>query len=227
MRCFLKPQDPKGRELYQYLKLEHYDPNPLRDMTLYYILADNEVYHSVRQWLYVTDSVVQMHGLSVFWVTMRNLSNELHHTHAMVEIKCRPAIHNGVVYRQSMGVRVLLEHCIHFGYNPSVFVASYNSMCYDDVIQSIFTIITRECVTGEMDVRGIMRLLEQKYHVIISLDFLKRHIGQVKIMLENMKFLDENCTCKSLRDAEVCICRKVLLKFQLQDIKDFLTNKLD
>ena len=125
MRCFLKPRDNKGLQLYSYLKLRRFSLSPLRDMDLFSIAAYNEIYHTVKAWLYVTDSVLQEHGCMIYWVTLHSLSDESYHMHAHIEVKYRPTIEGGVVYRQTMGSHTTIAQCVHFGrmvvtYNRSV-----------------------------------------------------------------------------------------------------------
>jgi hypothetical protein len=209
--CYLIPLAVNDRELWGFLKEKIYE---LQYRNQYNILVYGEIYCNVRRWLYVTDSTILLHGIRVYWVTIRKIADDTHHHQAMVMIKHRPTIQKGVLHRGTLAVRVTSLPCVHY----------FNDMEQTVILENIFTQITAAGVRGE-SARDSLDMLVQKCNLLVSLDFIEQHVGWVKIMLKNMHFIDDNCECKSFDNVDICTCYNVMLKFLPQYIEDVLQKE--
>jgi hypothetical protein len=84
------------------------------------------------------------------------------HVCGTIQLKYRPTLENNVVYRNTMGICVGVEHCIH----SFLTVEGSGIVSYHDVLSYIINLINRDIHEG-YDVRSIMRDIAGQWGVIL------------------------------------------------------------
>jgi hypothetical protein len=220
MRCFLRPDNNKGKELHNYLKRKRFILQPLRCKGTYTINAYNVLYHNVKMWLYHT-SIIRSGGFRIYTITLRSLSVEQTHTHVYVEMKYLPTVIKEGVYHNTMGLQIMLQLCVYYVHTIPV---AGQGVIYIDIIRTVFHAITRLCQDG-CDVNTIRHYIMTNYQLIISPNFLTLHIKYVKKLCKHLKWFDDHCSCNPfLIRPDCCTCKNVRLYFLTLYIESVLSD---
>ena len=158
-----------------------------------HLLMYKQIYF-VNRWLYIHHQSDE-EDFSLYFLTLTDVCDLSRHYFASLLIKYKPKVESDKVYMSMTGYRYIrLQACTHqIEQGEAVVNRAYAIL--NDIIKNV---ILRPHAGCRIEALNTVKEIQDKYSVMMSVENILVIREKYRLLLDNLEYIMQNCTCKAL-----------------------------